>query len=201
MGERFGDRVEHWVPVNEPNVAPSSATSIGMHAPGSSLLFDALPVAHHLLLAHGRAAHALRASGAARGSGIAANNHALIWPASDDAADVAQPKLFDRCGTGCSPSRCCSAANPLDSCRGAADSCHDGDLATIRQPLDFYGVNYYNPMRVAAATDEDVRDARSSSVSVLGYPTTDFGWPVVPDALREWLIMLRARYRAALPPI
>ena len=35
----------------------------------------------------------------------------------------------------------------------------------------------------------------------LGYPTTDFGWPVVPDALREWLITLRARYRAALPPI
>jgi beta-glucosidase len=36
---------------------------------------------------------------------------------------------------------------------------------------------------------------------VVGYPTTDFGWPVVPDALREWLIMFRARYRAALPPI
>jgi beta-glucosidase len=36
---------------------------------------------------------------------------------------------------------------------------------------------------------------------VLGYDRTDFGWPVVPDALREWLIMLRARFRAALPPI
>ena len=36
---------------------------------------------------------------------------------------------------------------------------------------------------------------------VVGYPTTDFGWPVVPDALREWLIIFRARYRAALPPI
>ena len=36
---------------------------------------------------------------------------------------------------------------------------------------------------------------------LVGYPTTDFGWPVVPDALREWLITLRARYRAALPPI
>jgi beta-glucosidase len=36
---------------------------------------------------------------------------------------------------------------------------------------------------------------------VAGYPTTDLGWPVVPDALREWLIVFRARYRAALPPI
>ena len=30
----------------------------------------------------------------------------------------------------------------------------DGDMPTIRQPLDFYGVNYYNPMRIAA-TEED----------------------------------------------
>ena len=29
----------------------------------------------------------------------------------------------------------------------------------------------------------------------------DAGWAVVPSALREWLIMFRARYRAALPPI
>jgi beta-glucosidase len=36
---------------------------------------------------------------------------------------------------------------------------------------------------------------------LLGYPTTDFNWPVVPDALREWLITFRARFRAALPPI
>ena len=38
-------------------------------------------------------------------------------------------------------------------------------------------------------------------LELLGYPTTDAGVPVVPDALREWLIMLRARFRAALPPI
>ena len=36
----------------------------GEHAPGQALLFDALPAMHHLLLAHGRAAIALRAAGA-----------------------------------------------------------------------------------------------------------------------------------------
>ena len=36
---------------------------------------------------------------------------------------------------------------------------------------------------------------------LVGYPKTDFGWPVVPGALREWLVMIRARYRAALPPV
>ncbi len=74
-----------------------------------------------------------------------------------------------------------------------------GDLATIRQPLDFYGVNYYNPMKIAAAPEDS--EMPFESATIVGYPTTDFGWPVVPDALREWLIMFRARYRAALPPI
>jgi len=88
---------------------------------------------------------------------------------------------------------------PLDLAPLVATVVQAGDMATIRQPLDFYGVNYYNPMRIAAA-DENA-SVPWEPLEIIGYPTTDFGWPVVPDALREWLITLRARYRAALPPI
>ena len=70
--------------------------AIGMHAPGRALLFEALPAAHHLLLAHGRAAIALRESVRGRIPSIGcANNHAPMWPASDDEADVGASKLFD----------------------------------------------------------------------------------------------------------
>ena len=69
-----------------------------MHAPGQELMFDALPAAHHLLLGHGRAAIALRAAGAT--SVGCANNHAPMWPASDDAADVGATKLFDAIWNG-----------------------------------------------------------------------------------------------------
>ena len=34
---------------------------------------------------------------------------------------------------------------------GPAESVRDGDLAVIRGPIDFLGVNYYNPQRIAAA--------------------------------------------------
>ena len=79
------------------------------------------------------------------------------------------------------------------------EAVREGDMATIRQPLDFYGVNYYTPFRIGAAGEEapvpfELRE-------VVGYPTTDLHWSVVPDALREWLIMFRARLRAAVPPI
>jgi len=197
VGERFADRVEHWIPVNEPNVASLLGYGLGMHAPGRSLLFESLAASHHLLLAHGRAAIELRRHGA-RSIGCA-NNHAPIWPHSDDDADVGASKLFDALWNGMYLEPMLLGRYPADLEPIVAGLVEPGDLATIRQPLDFYGVNYYNPMRVAAAPEDaelpfEYRD-------VVGYPTTDFGWPVVPDALREWLIMFRARYRAALPPI
>src|SRR5690606_8930309 len=80
-GDRFGDRVESWVPVDEPSVATFLGYVIGAHAPGRAMLFDGVQVAHHLLLAHGRAAIALRASVRGRIPNIGcANNHAPVWP-------------------------------------------------------------------------------------------------------------------------
>ena len=200
VAARLGDRVADWVPVNEPNVAGLMGYGVGMLAPGRALLFDAQPVTHHLLLAHGRAVAALRAAGALGRIGCA-NNHAPIWPASDEDADVGAAKLFDALWNG-------QYVEPMLIGRYPADIAllmeefpglvRDGDLAAIRQPLDFYGINYYNPMRIGAAAEDadlpfDFRD-------VVGYPVTDLGWPVVPDAFRELLITLRARYRAVMPP-
>ncbi|WP_337191817.1 GH1 family beta-glucosidase [Nocardioides flavescens] len=200
VGDRYGDRVEHWVPVNEPNVATLFGYCIGNHAPGRAMMFDGIPVAHHLLLAHGRAAIALRESVRGRIPSIGcANNHAPMWPASDDEADVGATKLFDALWNGMFIEPMLLGRYPVDIAPLLEDVVQEGDMTTIRQPLDFYGINYYNPMRVAA-TDEDA-EMPFELVPVLGYPLTDFGWPVVPDALRELLVMTRARYRAALPPV
>jgi beta-glucosidase len=198
LGERYADRVEHWVPINEPNVVTFLGYATGVHAPGLSLMFDSMVVAHHLLLAHGRAAIALRAAGAT--SVGCANNHAPMWPASDDEADVGAAKLFDAVWNGMFAEPMLFGRYPRDLELLVEPFIEPGDMATIRQPLDFYGVNYYNPMRIAASEDEEA-DMPFEQRNVVGYPVTDFGWPVVPDSLREWLITLRARYRAALPPI
>ena len=197
VGERYVDRVEHWIPINEPNVVSTLGYSTGLHAPGRKLLFDALPVSHHLLVGHGRAAIALRAAGAT--SVGCANNHSPMWPASDDEADVGATKLFDALWNGMYVEPMLLGRYPADLMPLLEDVIEPGDMATIRQPLDFYGINYYNPLKIAAAGED--ADMPYKIVELVGYPTTDFGWPVVPDALREWLIILRARFRAALPPI
>jgi beta-glucosidase len=197
VGERLADRMTDWIPVNEPNVVTLMGYAVAMHAPGKALMFDALPVGHHLLVAHGRAAIALRAAGAT--SIGCANNHAPIWPASDDPADVGAAKLFDTLWNGHYLEGMLLGRYSDDLMMLLEPNVRDGDFATMRQPLDFYGVNYYNPMRIGVAPAD--AELPFEFREVLGYPITDFGWPVVPDALREWLITFRARFRAAVPPI
>ncbi|GAB7003647.1 GH1 family beta-glucosidase [Nocardioides sp. AN3] len=196
VGARYADRVTHWVPVSEPAVAAMLGYGIGQHAPGRKLFLDALGVAHHLLMAHGRAAIELRAAGAT--SVGCANNHSPMWPASDDEADIGATKLFDALWNGLFLEPMLLGRYPADLAPLLEDVVRPGDLATIRQPLDFYGVNYYSPIRVAAADEGAENPFRF--VPLLGHEQTASGWAIVPHALREWLILTRARFRAGLPP-
>ena len=145
VADRLGDRVAWWAPVNEPNVVTMLGHGIGMHAPGLSLSFEALPVAHHLLLAHGLGAAAVRASGAAAVG--CANNHTPVWPASDGIEDRAAADLYDTLWNRLYADPILLGRYPdgFDELMPV----QDGDLAAIGAPLDFYGVNYYNPTRVA----------------------------------------------------
>ena len=61
------------------------------------------------------------------------------------------------------------------------------------------GVNYYNPSLISAPLPGE--DLPFSRLDITGYPTTDFGWPVVPSALRDMLVTLRETYGEKLPPV
>jgi beta-glucosidase len=214
VGEALGDRVRLWITLNEPFIHFSLGHVLGIHAPGLTLQQDQLPIAHHLL-GHGLAVSALRRTGSAPIT--LANNYSPVWPASDSeddqvaatAYDTLQNRLFsDPILLGTYP--------PGVEALTTADIdgiVLEGDMQVISAPLDAWGVNYYNPTSVAAPGAETPGDAAPEAPvgrpgaqlpfaikPLEGYPTTDFGWPVVPDGLRETLVMLRDRYEK-LPPI
>ena len=191
--ERLGDRVESWVPVNEPNVAAFLGYALGMNAPGRRLGFDALPAAHHLNLAHGLAAQALRAGGA-RAIGCA-TNHAPIVPSSPQSADAEAAGFFDLIWNRLFAEPMLDGRYP----EALADAFPPGDLPLIHQPLDFYGVNYYMPMQIGAAPEG--ADLPFEIQELAGdFARTGHGWPVVPSGLRAFLVDLAGRH-PSLPPI
>ncbi|WP_033296011.1 GH1 family beta-glucosidase [Amycolatopsis jejuensis] len=196
VGERFADRAKLWIPLNEPMVMSIYGYGIGEYAPGQFLLLDALPTAHHQNLAHGLAVQALRAAGA---TGIGtANHHAPIWPDHDTPADHEAAAWLDALLNR-------TFADPLllgsypEQVHPHLPENFAADLATINQPLDFYGVNYYEPQGVTAPGEGNPLPFELRPVE--GFPMTSNDSPIVPQALRELLVSFHERYRERLPPI
>ncbi|MCX5437246.1 GH1 family beta-glucosidase [Streptomyces sp. NBC_00056] len=208
VADRIGDRVQKWITLNEPAEHTLLGHALGQHAPGRQLLFDALPVAHHQLLAHGLAVRALRAAGATD-IGIA-NSHGPTWPASDDPADREAADFYDVLLNRLFADPLLLGAYP----EGIGDLMPGdvvADLKVIAEPVDWYGINFYQPTKVGAPLTSGEATEFSgltlppelpfSPREIEGYPVTDFGWPVVPEALTELLLAFRDRYGDRLPPL
>ncbi|MGW1256910.1 GH1 family beta-glucosidase [Streptomyces sp. NPDC002513] len=206
---RLGDRVPTWITLNEPAEHTLLGHALGVHAPGRHLLFDALPVAHHQLLAHGLAVQALRAAGA--GDIGIANSHGPTWPASAGEEDVAAAEFYDILLNRLFADPLLLGRYPdgIDALMPGGPEGVASDLKVISEPLDWYGINYYAPTRVGAPQGEDIEfggltlpaELPFSVRGIEGHPVTDFGWPVVPEALTELLTGFRDRYGDRLPPV
>ncbi|MCT9004209.1 GH1 family beta-glucosidase [Streptomyces rhizosphaerihabitans] len=203
---RLGDRVKKWITLNEPAEHTLLGHALGAHAPGKQLLFDALPVAHHQLLAHGLAVRALRAAGA-DDIGIA-NSHGPTWAASDRTEDVEAADFYDLLLNRLFADPVLLGQYP-EGIGELMPGDVESDLKIIAEPVDWYGINYYQPTEVGAPEGAEIEFSGLTLPAELpftvkeleGYPVTDFGWPVVPEALTELLVGFRERYGDRLPPV
>ncbi|PPL18777.1 GH1 family beta-glucosidase [Microterricola pindariensis] len=213
VGEHFADRIPRWITINEPVVLTMLGYGAGIQAPGLQLGFEALPAAHNLLLGHGLAVRALRAAGA--GNIGVANNHAPTWAASEVPADQQAAGLYDNISNWIFADPILTGRYP-EAMAGMLPEVPAEDLEIISSPIDWYGINYYNPTAVAAPgfsqrqgddgpalIDGHELDASLpfELVDIDGYPRTDFDWPVIPAGLTELLVSFRERYGDALPPV
>jgi beta-glucosidase len=206
VAARLGDRVKKWITLNEPAEHTLLGHALGAHAPGKQLLFDSLPVAHHQLLAHGLAVRSLRAAGVTD-IGIA-NSHGPTWAASEQPEDVQAADFYDLLLNRL-------FADPLllgqypEGIGELMPGDVEADLKVIAEPIDWYGINYYQPTKVGAPEGAEIEFSGLTLPAELpfsvreleGYPVTDFGWPVVPEALTELLVGFRERYGDRLPPV
>ena len=164
---RLGDRVSHWITQCEPWVVSWLGYGLGEHAPGRASEADALAAAHHVLLAHGRAAEVLRAESSRAKVGITIDL-VRFQPASSTAADAEAARqadvyrnrsILDPVLRGVYPTEL------LERFDGVFPSVREGDLRTIAAPLDFLGVNYYTRNVVRAPRTAETRSRSPSTAS------------------------------------
>jgi beta-glucosidase len=192
VAARLGDRVSNWITQNEPWVVSWLGYGLGVHAPGRRSDADALAAAHHVLLAHGRAAEVLRRDGSETRVGVTVDLYPT-YPLTDAAEDVEAARLLDGSrnrwflepllGLG-------YPADMLEHYAGILPTIEDGDLSSIAAPLDFLGVNYYSRAVVRAGSNP----AAPVAVDVDGAERTEMGWEVYPDGLKDLLVRLHREY-------
>jgi beta-glucosidase len=186
--DRLGDRVNHWLTLNEPNCFLYQGLGTGGIAPGIAdwkLCYQAI---HNALVAHGAAVERFRQSG--RGGEIGITMSVDLWkPATDSPEDKAAAEyadtqnnwwLLDPLFLRCYPDK--FYANLGDN----APLVHPGDFDTMAAPCDYLGINYYWKNIVKAGAQNLGQAAKSEFTAA--------GGNVYPDGLVEVLQSIYKRY-------
>ena len=196
--ERLDDRVKMWATLNEPWVVTDGGYLHGALAPGHSNLYEAPLATHNLMRAHGAAVQAYRASGRHR-IGLVVNLEPK-YPASSSPEDLAATARADAYMNGqyLDPALLGHYPERLREIFGDAwPEWTAQDMADIRQPLDFIGVNYYT--RSVVRHDADAWPVRAAAVRQPQSTYTETDWEVYPQGLVDTLNWVRTRY--GNPPV
>jgi beta-glucosidase len=184
----LGDAVPTWLTINEPKTFVEVGHIFGAHAPGKQDRAAAYVVAHHLLLAHGLAVQALRASGGGRiGPAL---NLMPVYPADDTPEarqavvlrDGYENRLYlDPVLRGSYPR---DVLADIDRVSPMRSMIRDGDLKAISSPVDVLGVQYYNPVFVDSGGQRVYKRPRSQAT-----------WQeVYPEGMYDILVRLKRDY-------
>ena len=200
MYDLLGDRVTWWITHNEPWIVAALGYRLGIHAPGIRDPASELRVAHHLLLSHGAAVEAYRAS-AARGAVGITLNLLPTYPQTETDAGRRAAVLSDGYTNRWYLDPLFRGAYPADMLeyferRFRLDWIRDGDLARMGRSIDFLGINYY-ARRVVRAPRPDERAEFAwvvRSETTTGIPTSDLGWELTPEVLRDLLLHVTDDY-------
>ncbi len=162
VAQKFGDRVKHWITLNEPPCFSGIGQLDGVHAPGDMLSFPSfLTIAHHVLMAHGHSVQVLRAECSNDVQiGFAITGNARVPDTeTPENIEAAKSHLFrirrrsqwnitwwmDPVYLGHYP------ADGLELFKEDMPEISDEDMTLISQPLDFSGYNGYTADRVIAS--------------------------------------------------
>jgi len=201
VAKRLGDRVRHWMTLNEPQVFIKFGLGDGVNAPGLRLpLREQLVAAHHVLLAHGMGVSALRSvlpAGSQIGWAVVC---VVKYPATTVPADIEAAR---RATNGSSTKDLWNNSwwndpvffgeYPAEVAALYGDEVpelRDADMRIIRQPMDFLGVNIYEGQPVRAGADGAPAPVERGT----GHPLTAFRWPVEPQSLHWGPRFMHERY-------
>ncbi|MCI8543355.1 MAG: beta-glucosidase [Lachnospiraceae bacterium] len=197
--DNFGEDVDMWATFNEP-IATYVGYGQGFFAPGLRDEKYARQALHHLLLCHGEAVKLFREREPGHGKiGIVVD----VWrhyPAreenEEDKAMAVENNEIRGYGMFLHPLFLGGYSKELLDYfeeNQLMPLISEGDFETIRQPLDFYGLNFYNGLYDNADKIREREKARKAGGNYQDRPESH------PEALKDVLHMLVEKYHVDIP--
>jgi beta-glucosidase len=190
---RLDDRVRLWATINEPWGVADGGYLHGVLAPGHRSAYEAARASHNLLRAHAASVAAYRAEGRHQ-IGLVVNVEPK-YPASPRAEDVAATRRADAYMNRqyLDPVLLGRYPEELPEIFGEAwPGWSPEEVAALRAPGDFVGVNYYT--RCGTRADPESWPLEFSDVREGGACHTEIGWEVYPQGLADALSWVKQRY-------
>ena len=191
IARRYSDRVKHYMTLNELLVISDCGYGPSPMNPPLKILTEAgrNQVRHHVILAHGTAVQALRAASSTPVQIGLAHNIGAVIPAIATEENIAAAKRHLRFKEG-------PVSVPLlegkysdeylQQTGANAPKYTDEEMKTISSPMDFYGINCYNPSCYVVADDSAPNGAKVLPWPK-AYPHMSEDWiKIGPDSL-YWL--------------
>jgi beta-glucosidase len=187
---RIGDRVKHWMVLNEPTVFTGAGYFFGVHAPGMTGLRNFFPATHHAALAMGQLGRLLRAEiGDVRVGTTFSCSSIHPWSgrqrdlAAAKRADVLINRLFIEPILGMG-----YPVNDLKALAGIEKYMHADDDRLLPFDFDFIGIQNYTRELVRHSYFVPYMRARLVPAKKRKVPlVTDMGWEVYPEAIYEMI--------------
>ena len=203
VADHFGDRIDTVATLNEPWVSSFLGYAAGVHAPGITNPAQSLEVFYRLMVASGYGIHALRSAGIDN-PGLVLNLTTIIAE-DEDIAPTAQ--LIDGLQNRMFLDLLAGRGIPEDVLEGTQSVTDwsfvtDEGLALAAEKIDWLGINYYTPTRVASVSADAGKIVGQSAsvypgVSGVSFvprePRTAMGWEIHAPSLTSTLVDTAAR--------
>lgn len=190
----FGDRVKHWMILNEPMVFTGAGYFLGIHAPGRKGLNSFLAAAHHAAICQAEGGSIVRSlqPDAKVGTTFSCS---YIQPFSQNSQDQAAAVRVDALLNRMFVEPLAGLGYPLKDLkllRRLEPFVKDGDEAKLAFDMDFIGVQNYTRELVASTYFTPLLWAKIIKASDRGVPTTVMNWEIYPTCINKMLHQFNA---------
>ncbi len=195
IADRYGDRIKHFMTINEPPCVVGLGLQDGVFAPGYKLPYaECLLAAHHLLMAHGRGVQALRAGCKGPVKISLAHTSRERIPATESQRDIEAARRDYFACTQRNMWNLAWWADPIMFGKYPADGIKAygadmpevsaADMKLIAQKIDFLGYNCYTGDRFRAAPRGQTEKVPNGYG--IGNPRGTLPWLQVAPASLYW---------------